>query len=227
HYYSEIPLGCNYYLLIDPASARKKKSDYTVMTIIAIDSDNNRLIIDGIRDKLDPKQRVDTAISLAQRWEVKGIGWEAIAFQSTDLFYFEEKRRKLKGIPTVEEIKSQKVSKEDRVRGLLPSYVNGKWLWAPKGVIVKQSKFSGKSYDFIEDLEKEFLSFPLGAHDDILDTQTFLSLMKSVYRAKPLSENKEPTEMTYGEISSQVDEEKRFVRKNPWAKFDTFRVSRR
>ena len=225
--YTEVPEGCNYYLLVDPASARKKKSDFTVMKVVAIGwfklkgEDTpilRKAIVDGLRDKLDPKQRVDEAIRLARRWSVKGIGWEAIAFQSTDCFYFEAKRREYKGIPTPQEIKSHSVSKEDRIRALMPEYAQHKWLWPPKGTLVNISKFDGKTYDLTEEQEYEFLHFPLGAHDDLLDTDTFLNLM-DITKPSPPKDKEEITDMTFGEYHGLMDDRRKSLRLNPWQRF--------
>ena len=227
-YYTEIPEGCSYYLLIDPSSARKKKSDFTVMKVIAIGwfklkgeetPKLRRAIVDGLRDKLDPKQRVDEAIRFARKYPLKGIGWEAIAFQSTDCFYFEEKRREYKGIPEAEEIKSHSVSKEDRIRGLMPDYAQHNWLWAPKGTLVIQSKFDGKNYDLTEEQEYEFLHFPLGSHDDLLDTDTFLNLMTSITPPQPVKNKEEIGDMTFGEYHKLREDRQRFLRRNPFSKF--------
>lgn len=227
-YYTEIPQkGCNYYLLIDPGSARKKKSDYTVMEVVGVGwikfrneelPKLRKFIADGLRDKLDPKQRVDEAMRLALKWNIKGLGWEAIAFQSTDSFYFEEKRREYRQVPTPQEIKSHSVSKEDRIRGLMPEYARGEWLWPPKGTLVQMSKFTGKNYDLTEELEYEFLHFPLGEHDDLLDAQTFLHLM-NIIEPQPIKDNSEPEGMTFGELTKLRDDRLAALRKNPWQKF--------
>ena len=218
--YPTIPKGCYYYLLIDPASARKKGSDYTVMMVVAVTSENKKLIVDGIRDKLDPKQRVDTAIKLAQRWSVKGIGWEAIAFQDTDCFYFEEKRRELHLNCMIEPIKSHNRSKEDRIRGIMPEYGKHEWLWAPKGQIVHKSKYNEEEYDFIEVLEThEFYDFPLAKHDDILDVHTFLHQMKSYIKPLKIKESHQSDKMTFGDYTKSRDKRLAEIANNPWSRF--------
>ena len=213
-YFTAIP-DCNYYLLVDPASKRKKKNDFTVMLIVGIDSENNKYIVDGVRDKLDPKQRIDTAIQLALKWAIKGCGWEAIAFQETDCYYFEEERRKKRIFFTLEEIKSNNISKEDRIRSLIPEYSNHKWLWPNKGALIKYSFYSGRNYDLTEEMEFEFRQFPLCEHDDLLDTMTFLNRISIIKPEKVKDIEDKP--MTFGEYARLTDEN-RALNRNIWSR---------
>ena len=218
-YYSAIPAGSNFYLLVDPASRRKKKSDWTVMLVVGLGWYEDRVrkfIVDGVRDKLDPKQRVDMAIGLAKRWNIKGCGWEAVGFQETDCFYLEEKRRLEKLYFTIEEIDSHKVSKEDRIRGLLPDYANHNWLWPQKGVIERMSFLDGRKFDLTTEMEFEMMQFPLCEHDDLLDTMTFLNRIVTVSPPE-LKTIPDSTEMTFGEYTKIRDERLAQSRRNPWA----------
>jgi hypothetical protein len=173
-----------------------------------------KFIVDGLRDKLDPKQRVDKAISLAKKWGIKGCGWEAIAFQETDCFYLEEARRKERMFFTLEEIQSHKVAKEDRIRGLIPDYSQHNWLWPNKGAIV-QLGFDGRAYDLTEKMEFEMLQFPLCEHDDILDTQTFFNRMNTVH-PQEIKDTPDRTEMNFGEYAALRDDRLKEFNRNPW-----------
>ena len=215
-YYDSIPEGCFNYLLIDPATARKKKSDYTVMLVIGvlvIEDKVCKFVRDGIRDKIDSKKRVDLAIDLSIDYKVKDVGWEAIGFQDTDCFYFEERRRKEKFKVNVTEIKSHAMSKEDRIRGLIPEYSNEEWFWPEKGKIVKHSSFSGKSYDLTEEMEYELMQFPLSQHDDLLDSMTFLNRLNI---SKPIQRKmiEEYRGLTFADYHKMNDERRR--KKDIW-----------
>jgi len=207
-YFTEIVSGMNYYLLIDPASSRKKKSDFTVMLVIGVIKDGVKTIkyvVDGIRDKIDPKKRVDTALQLAMQWNVKGIGWESIGFQDTDIYYFEEERRKKRFYITPEEIKSHKVSKEDRIRALVPEYASQEWFWPEKGKLVKNSVFDGKSYDITEELEHELVNFPMSQHDDLMDAMSFLNRINfNAPESKEKPQDRNYT--TFGDYTKSIDE---------------------
>ena len=212
-YFGVIP-DCNYYLLVDPASKRKKRSDFTSMIVVGVDSENNKYIVDGVRDKLNPKQRIDLAISLALKWAIKGCGWEAIAFQETDCYYLEEERRKQRIFFTLTEIKSHVVSKEDRIRSLVPEYSLHKWFWPGKGSVVKYSFYNGRNYDLTEEMEFEFIQFPLCEHDDLLDTMSFLNKLSIIIPQK--IEEIEDKPMTFADYHNLIDERKASVNENIW-----------
>jgi len=212
-YFNSVP-DCNFYLLVDPASKRKKKSDFTAMLVVGVSAEGKYYIVDGIRDKLNPKQRIDTAIELAKQWNIRESGWEEVGL-GDDNFYLEEARRKVHLYFLVTPIKSMVIAKEDRIRNILvPNYAQHKWLWASKGSLVKNSIYDGRRYDLTEDMERELLHFPLAEHDDLLDAMTFLSRLSIV---KP-QENKiiENTEMTFGEYGKIRDERLAMNRQNPW-----------
>ncbi|KKN70042.1 hypothetical protein LCGC14_0434890 [marine sediment metagenome] len=220
-YYSSIPKGSIFYELVDPASARKKKSDYTVMLIVGLgyfDGILKKFIADGVRDKLNPKQRIDLSIDLAKKWSIRGCGWEAIAFQETDCYYLEEARRKARLYYTITEIKSHKASKEDRIRGLVPEYSNHEWLWPEKGKIVKTSIFDGKSYDLTEELEYELRQFPLAEHDDLMDTQTFFNRISTI-KPEQVKQDNESQGMTFGDYAKLKEDRIAEENKDPWARF--------
>lgn len=212
HYFDTIPLGAETYVLVDPATARKKRSDYTVILVVKIivqDGVFKKYVVDGYRDRFDSKQRVDVAIDTVRRWQARGIAWETLGFQETDTYYYEEKRR-LMNLPVVTPIKSHNVSKEDRIRGLVPEYANGEWYWPQKGKVVKNSVFDGRNYDLTDAMEYELLNFPLAEHDDLLDAMTFLNRME-VSRPQFKEEEYKPEEMTFGEFHRMMDEQKRNV----------------
>lgn len=211
-YYVALP-PCNYYLLVDPASSRKKKSDYTVMLVVGVDRDGNRYVADIIRDKLDPKQRIDSGIRLAKQWGVKEAGWEEVGL-GDDNFYLEEARRKAELHFTVTPVKTQTVAKEDRIRNILmPEYAAHKWYWPEKGTMVRYSQFHGRNSDMTEDMELEFFQFPLGEHDDILDAQTFIVKVNVVKPEKVVSGLS--VGMTFGDYHKMVDQKNQGGR-DPW-----------
>lgn len=218
-YFAELPVECNYYLLVDPASRKKKKSDWTVMLIIGLIRDGNKIkkfIADGIRDKIDPKQRVDMAIGLAQKWSIKGCGWEAVGFQETDCFYLEETRRQKQLFFSIEEISSSKIAKEDRIRGLIPDYANLNWFWPKKGVVERMSFMDGRRFDLTTEMEYELLQFPLCEHDDLLDAMTFVNRINVVVPEAVIKIGPDSSGMTFGEYAKIRDDRLAASRNNPW-----------
>ncbi len=217
-YFDTIPSETNFYLLVDPASRRKKRSDWTVMLIVGLGWLEGRIrkfICDGLRDKLDPKQRVDMAIALAKKWSIKGCGWEAIGFQETDCFYLEEIRRKERLYFTLEEINSHNVSKEDRIRSLMPDYAQHNWLWPQKGIVERMSFMDGRKFDLTTEMDLEMFHFPFGEHDDLLDTMTFINKITTV-NPEEIKTTPDSREMTFGEYAAIRDDRLREFNRNPW-----------
>lgn len=217
-YYDALPASCNFYLLVDPAGQRKKKSDYTVMKVVGIDYLGHRYIADMFRDKIDPKGRIDTGVELIKKWKIREVGWEEVGL-ADDCFYLEERRRAEKLSCIITPIKTAKIAKEDRIRNILmPEYAKLMWFWPKKGTMVKYSTFHGRNFDLTEVLEQEFIQFPLSEHDDLLDSETFLSQLVVV---KPLDveSNKEFQGLTFGDYIKNHENRLAETRKNPWRQF--------
>ena len=51
--YEVYPEGCSEYILVDPASTQKKKSDFTVIECWDIDWEGKHYLKEGVRDKLE------------------------------------------------------------------------------------------------------------------------------------------------------------------------------
>lgn len=222
-YWDALPSELNYYLLVDPASAKKKKSDSTAMLVVGVVKDDRgrrlKFIADGIKDKLNPKQRVDVAIELAKLWKIKGCAWEAIGFQETDCVYLEEKRRVERLFFDVIEIKSHMSAKEDRIRSLVPQYANHEWFWPAKGKVIKHSSFEGKNYDLTDKMEYEILKFPLGEHDDLIDSQTFIDRIDTIEKKLRSTEPVEVKGLTFGDVIGDMDSRNKW--RNPWERLHT------
>jgi phage terminase large subunit-like protein len=159
-HYGEPPLGCNRYLICDPANAKKKDSDFTVMATIAIDHDGNRFLLDMLRDKLNLTERWKALRDMYQKWRPLRIGYEQYGMQS-DVQHFEERMRLEKVYFSITPLGGQ-VSKEDRILRLVPSFEQGKF-WLPE-------KLMYKGRDLIKEfIAEELLFFPFSSHDDMLD----------------------------------------------------------
>ena len=155
---------------------------------------------------------------MIKKWKIKEVGWEETGL-ADDCFYLEERRREERLSCIITPIKTAKIAKEDRIRNILmPEYAKRMWFWPAKGKMVKYSTFHGRNFDLTEILEEEFTHFPLGAHDDLLDCETFLSQLVVI---KPLGvdENKEFQGLTFGEYVKNGEDRIAETRKNPWRGF--------
>ncbi len=91
--YSEDGEGCgalNRYILVDPAGEKKKTNDYTVMWVVALGADQNYYVVDGVRDRLNLKERGDRLFDLHRKHNPLAVGYEKYGLQA-DVEYFKER----------------------------------------------------------------------------------------------------------------------------------------
>lgn len=157
--------GWNTYLVVDPASKRKKTSDYTVMLVLALGTDNNYYLIDGIRDRLNLSQRAKKLFEFHRQYQPKKVGYEEYGMQS-DIEHFnyvmEQENYRFNITPL-----GGSLAKEDRIQKLVPVFEQHR-LWLPKELYF--TDYEQKRTDIIKKfVEDEFKAFPVAVHDDMLD----------------------------------------------------------
>src|SRR5690606_8081515 len=52
-WYDVRPETLNVYIMVDPASSKKRGSDYTAMAVIGVDANLNKYLLDGYRHKMN------------------------------------------------------------------------------------------------------------------------------------------------------------------------------
>lgn len=195
--YEVRPRTLNVYVMCDPASSRKKDSDYTAMAVIGVDYDRNKYLLDGVRQKLDLKGRWTALSALRRRWlnetgvQSVYVGYERYGMQS-DLEYFEE-RMEIEGIAfSIRELawpREGPGSKDDRIQRLLPDTKTGRFYLPAKvqaetsaqrrareqgepyriAKPIRRKDQNGNLYDLSEIFTEEFRLHPFGSHEDLLD----------------------------------------------------------
>lgn len=155
----------NYYAIVDPASKKKKKSDYTMMAVIGLAPDNNYYLVDGCRDKMNLTERTNKLFAFHRKWHPINIGYEEYGLQAD-----------IEHIQFVQELEGYRfpiiplggsMAKEDRIRMLVPIFENRRF-YIPYKLLFKSS--DDKLVDLIKVLiEEEYDCFPVCAHDDGLD----------------------------------------------------------
>jgi phage terminase large subunit-like protein len=108
------------YILVDPASKKKKNSDYTAMIVIGLGVDKNYYIIDMIRDRLNLTERTQVLFGLHKMYHPVAVGYEEYGMQSDieHLQYVQEQENYRFPIFPL----GGKVGKEDRIRALVPLF---------------------------------------------------------------------------------------------------------
>lgn len=150
-------LNTRRYLTVDTAYSQKTSSDYIGFTENYVDRDNNWNVA-GYRMKMNPKELIDYLFTIQELRSFESIGIEETAFTvGLKPFLDEEMRKRNKFLP-VFPLKHNQISKEERIRGVIPRYASGSIYH-----IANECK----------DLEAEEIAFPRGTNDDILDSLAY------------------------------------------------------
>jgi phage terminase large subunit-like protein len=156
-------------LLVDPANAKKKTSDYTAMAVIGLGEDRNYYLLDFIRDRLNLMERTNELFRLHKKWTPQRVGYEEYG-KDSDIQHIEsEMSGNAQRAPyhfDIEEVAGS-LSKIDRINRLIPVCSAGRF-WMPERIL--RTNHEGKLENLVDVLvEQEFLPWPVPVHDDGLD----------------------------------------------------------
>ena len=160
------PRSWIYYLLCDPASEKKKTNDYTVQLVIAMGPDRNYYLVDGVRDRMNLKERTASLFRLHRKHNIHGdVGYEKYG-KDSDIEHITEKMQDAGyhfGIRTL----GGAVPKNDRIRKLVPAFSSGR-VFLPYELLFVD--YEGRTQDLVRQfVTEEYQTFPVGQHDDIID----------------------------------------------------------
>lgn len=204
-----MPLHLKKYVFVDPASTRRKDSDFTALITVGVDHQGHWWLLDIIRDKLSPSERVRLALDICKKHDLHKIHYETNGFQDTDGFNLKNLAREEEWSLVIEEVKAAIQSKEDRIRGLQRMYEMGRVHW-PRLYRYK-SKYERRTVDMVELFRDEAFMFPKCEHDDMLDAHSQI-LQIIVSKAETISETKPDDEFEWWR--TQAIEAKRPTRPN-------------
>ena len=154
-----------YWILVDPANEKKKKSDYTAMLVIATAPDQNYYLVDGIRDRLNLAERTRVLFELHRLYRPRRVGYEKYG-KDSDISHIEGEMDR-EGYHFAIESLGGSMSKPDRIKRLVPTFEQGRW-WMPYQLLKKD--WQGMTYDLVKVfIQDELLAFPVSSHDDVID----------------------------------------------------------
>lgn len=155
----------NIYILCDPASSKKKTSDYTTFFVIGAGEDEKYYIITMVRDRLNLKERADHLFALHRQYRPLDVGYEKYGMQA-DIEHFQDRMNRENYRFEITELKGR-IAKEDRIRGLVPLFEAGR-IYLPDTCV--RRNYEGISEDLTKIfMDEEFNAFPIVVHDDMLD----------------------------------------------------------
>jgi len=143
------------YCGVDPASSLSSTADYFVVSTIGIDHDNNKYIIDIYRDRISPAEQPAKLIEVYKKYKPRRMKIETVGYQEALRTAVRELMLKDSiYIPGLEKGVKPRNRKSERLLSLVPLFAKGTFYFRPQDNIAQQ----------------EFLSYPRGKHDDVMDS---------------------------------------------------------
>lgn len=159
------PFGFNFYVIIDPANEKKKKSDYTAAWVIGLGPDRNYYIFEMIRDRLNLTERCNLVMRLHQEYHPLKVGYEQYGMQADiqHIKFVQAQRNYRFSITPL----GGNMSKNDRIRKLIPPFEAHRFFF-PR--VHYQTNYEGRREDMVQVfINDELEPFPVMLHDDMLD----------------------------------------------------------
>ena len=151
---TEEVIPINVYCGVDPASSLSARADFFVIATIGIDSDNNKYILDCFQKRISPAIQPDEIIRVFKKYrpnrmKIETVGYQEALRTATKQLMQENNLY----IPGLERGVKPRNSKSERLLSLVPMFARGQFYFRSEDLTAQQ----------------EFLSYPKGKHDDIMD----------------------------------------------------------
>lgn len=157
----------NLYIVVDPANAKKKESDYTVMWVIGLNEDQNYYKVDGVRDRMNLTERTKWLFKLHRRYRPLAVGYEQYGMQA-DIQHIEEEMDRTNYRFDITPLGGS-TPKNDRIRKLVPIYENGRFYQPRRLIYVDLEK---RTHDLtVYYVDEELIPFPVSQYDDGMDCE--------------------------------------------------------
>lgn len=144
------------YVSVDPAVGQKETSDYFAAYVLGLTREGDELQLDLLHDKLTIDEQVKAIVQLCQDWKADILGIESNAYQAG---LYQLVRTALQKAGMVTQIKKI-ITDKDKIRRARIHSV------AFEGGYIKLRTDHPKT----EILKTQILEFPMGEHDDALDS---------------------------------------------------------
>lgn len=210
---------CNIFILIDPNTGREpgervtadanapkaKKRDFAGWITVAVDRDRNWYVLSAIRRRCNPSELIDLTFQLVGIWSPVKVCIEQRAAQILFVQLFLNAFKEGKPPFVIDDFEGGHMSKEERIKGLIPLYANGK---------IYHREFSPNRIDEqiaegTVSLEQELEDFPSAEWDDLSDALS--AGLKKVYPpgANAPTEESAHRETRFEETISHLDKASR------------------
>lgn len=208
-YYDSQPKNLVTYTTVDlaPPDSKSRDPDYNVILTCGKDLSTGYIyVLDYFRDRCTPSEVISQIFRHVTRYHPVTVGLETVAYQKSMSYWIRERMSKEGDYFMITEFKPT-TKKEHRVAGLQPVVNSG----------------SLKFQRWMTDLVNEMLSFPLGTHDDLIDS---LAMQLSLWASTPTTEEKKLIEaddpLSWQGAAKEIHNRQKASRNNPlvWDVFD-------
>ena len=142
------------YCGVDPASSLSNRADYFVIATIGVDNEGNKYAIDIVRERISPELQPQKIIDVFKKYKPRRMKIETVGYQEALRTAVREiQRQEELYIPGLEKGVKPRNRKSERLLSLVPMFARNQFYWRPQDLTGQQ----------------EFLSYPRGKHDDIMD----------------------------------------------------------
>ena len=142
------------YCGVDPASSLSARADYFVIATVGIDNANNKYLLGLYRDKITPDRQPQTIIDVYKKYRPRRMKIETVGYQEALRTAVRQlMQEESLYIPGLERGVKPRNRKSERLLSLVPMFARGQFFFRPEDI----------------EAEKEFLSYPKGQHDDVMD----------------------------------------------------------
>ena len=143
------------YTGVDPASSLSARADYFVITTIAVDNENNKYIVDIYRNRISPAEQPGLIIEHYKKYKPRRVKIETVGYQEALRTGVREiMKDEMLYIPGLESGVKPRTAKSERLLSLVPLFAKGQFFFRAEDTHA----------------QGEFLSYPKGKHDDIMDS---------------------------------------------------------
>lgn len=181
--------GYNFYIATDFATSTKKSADYSVISVWAINNNNDWMLVDGQAKRQTMQENIEDVFKYVGKWKPLSVGIETSGQQGGFLSIIDEEMQRRNVWFTLAKktgskepgIRPTKDKVHRFVTGVQPKFKQRK-VWLPKPDITKGS--NPRLFELVEELVHELSRFTLAGgvkalqHDDAIDVINQLSEME-------------------------------------------------
>lgn len=154
------------YAACDLAISTKQTADYSVFVVVGIDREQNIWVLDLQRKRVNALGIIDTLFDIQLNWKPDLIGIETGQIELTLEPFIQKAEHERRVTLRYEKLRTRGADKGTRARPIQGRMEQGKVFFPAVDTV-----------NWMEVLMNEFLAFPLGTHDDIVDALAWIGQM--------------------------------------------------